>query len=278
MREIKRPEEPLNFNNATSHARGTVGASIVSGVPATYPGLWSKYKAIFSKAQLGKCAYCEGQVLGLQYGDVEHIQPKAEVHTLDDNPNSWGREIPWSSSVEGRKAKGAAIKPGYWWRAYCWDNYLLSCQICNQQWKANFYPIVGEHVIAPTTCAGRTLLLSPFDVGFDPSAHFVFGRLGEISALSDEGRATIATCGLDRPSLRSARFKTALATHEHLDEIAQDLTEREVLRILRYIARDGQDSQPYCGMVRIIFIHRTGLPWDKLRDLISALSASGKPV
>jgi 5-methylcytosine-specific restriction endonuclease McrA len=274
MLKLDRPLEARNFDRATQSTRAKVAASVAKGGTVSYPNLWSPYKAAFIEAQFGKCAYCEGQVWGLQYGDVEHIQPKAEVHTLEDNPEQWGVEEPWSSSVKGRKAKATIIKPGYWWRAYCWDNYLISCQVCNQQWKANFYPVDGEHVIAPTTGMGKPLLLSPFDEDFDPASHFSFGRLGEICGLSEEGKATISTCGLDRASLRLARYKIARVTHEHLDEIARNVTQRDVLRVLSCIAQDGEARHPHSGMVRVIFVQRTGLTWDQLDQLILRLRTS----
>lgn len=274
MLKLVRPPIAADFDTKTQSTKKAVAKAVANGAAVTFSNLWSSYKRDFSQAQYGRCGYCEGQVLGLQYGDVEHIQPKAEVHTLVDEPEDWGKEVPWSSSVEGRKRKSNVIKPGYWWLAYSWDNYLLSCQICNQQWKANFYPVKGVHKVSPTqTCT--PLLLSPFDKHFQAQMHFTYGRLGEIRALTDEGKATIATCGLDRPSLRLARYKIARATHEHLDEIARDVTERDVLRVLEYIAHDGAEYSPYCGMVRVIFFQRTEMQWDDLYDLIARLKVSG---
>jgi hypothetical protein len=277
MRKILRPAEHNDFDAEVSNARSNVAQSIRSGAATDFPGLWSDFKDLFAAAQLGKCGFCEGQVHGLQYGDVEHFQPKAEVHELVDDPDYWGKEAQWKSTVKQRKTKATVDKPGYWWRAYQWDNYLLSCQICNEQWKKNLYPVKGLRVLLPTIHGWEErLLLSPFD-DFDPAEHFVYGRLGEISGLTKEGHATIITCGLDRPSLRLARYKSARATHEHLDEIAGDLTEREMLRMLHYIGRDGEDTQPYCGMVRTIFTQRTDLHWEQLDQLVAMLEGSPTP-
>ncbi|SNY18848.1 hypothetical protein SAMN05660659_01770 [Pseudomonas sp. LAMO17WK12:I6] len=274
MRKLQRPPVAPDFDSRASTIRARVASAATQGAKPEFSSLWSDYKDVFSEAQGGRCGYCEGQVWGLHYGDVEHIQPKAEIHTLEDQPEDWGREVPWKGSVIGRKNRGDVIMPGYWWRAYSWDNYLLSCQVCNQQWKANFYPVKGEHTVVPTSAAGRPLLLSPFDEHFKPEEHFSFGRLGEISALTEEGRATISTCGLDRPSLRLARYKIAHATHEHLDEIARNVTERDVLRVLECVAMAGHATTLYCGMVRVIFTQRTTLEWDTLSTLISGLRES----
>ncbi|MCY3550006.1 MAG: hypothetical protein OXN27_13635 [Candidatus Poribacteria bacterium] len=55
----------------------------------------------------GKCAYCEAPTSMIAFGDVEHYRPKSS----------------------------------YWWLAYCYDNYLVSCQLCNQGFKKDAFPI-----------------------------------------------------------------------------------------------------------------------------------------
>lgn len=55
----------------------------------------------------GKCAYCEAPTSVVAFGDVEHYRPKSI----------------------------------YWWLAYCYENYLVSCQLCNQRFKRDDFPI-----------------------------------------------------------------------------------------------------------------------------------------
>ena len=62
-----------------------------------------------------KCAYCEAPTIGVAYGDVEHYRPKSS----------------------------------YWWLAYCYDNYLASCQLCNQRFKKDDFPIQNRKMRAP---------------------------------------------------------------------------------------------------------------------------------
>lgn len=277
MRKLIRPNEPDDFSSSVDTAYTEVAKAISAGTKPEFPSLWSRFKQLYVEAQLGKCGFCEGQVWGLQYGDVEHFQPKAEVHDLVDNPDNWGKEVPWASKVTGRQVKTSVERPGYWWRAYSWDNYLLSCQTCNQQWKGNLFPVDGLRILGPSAHEpGLHLLLSPFD-DIDPAKHFSYGRLGEMTGRTPSGRATIVTCGLDRPSLRLARQGLALATHEYMDEIAGDLTERDLLRILHELARIGADERPFCGMVRTIFEQRSSLLWSDLERLIKALKASTTP-
>ncbi len=59
---------------------------------------WKKAKAQLKVETHGKCAYCEAPTSTVAYGDVEHFRPKSV----------------------------------YWWLAYCYDNYLFSCQICSR--------------------------------------------------------------------------------------------------------------------------------------------------
>ena len=63
----------------------------------------------------GKCAYCEAKTEMVSFGDVEHYRPKSR----------------------------------YWWLAYCYDNYLASCQICNQKFKRDAFPIQNRKIRGP---------------------------------------------------------------------------------------------------------------------------------
>ena len=64
----------------------------------------------------GKCAYCEAPTSAVAFGDVEHYRPKSS----------------------------------YWWLAYCYDNYLASCQLCNQRFKKEAFPTQNRKMRSPT--------------------------------------------------------------------------------------------------------------------------------
>jgi hypothetical protein len=70
---------------------------------------WKNAKKQLKKEANEKCAYCEAATAVVAHGDVEHFRPKSI----------------------------------YWWLAYCYDNYLFSCQICNQSYKGDSFPIFG---------------------------------------------------------------------------------------------------------------------------------------
>lgn len=76
---------------------------------------WKKAKDQLKIETHNKCAYCEADTSVVAHGDVEHFRPKKL----------------------------------YWWLAYCYDNYLYSCQICNQVYKSDIFPIHGTTLQEP---------------------------------------------------------------------------------------------------------------------------------
>lgn len=69
--------------------------------------IWKEAKAQLLTESNNKCAYCETPTRVVAYGDVEHFRPKSI----------------------------------YWWLAYSYDNYLVSCTACNQEYKKDFFEI-----------------------------------------------------------------------------------------------------------------------------------------
>lgn len=76
---------------------------------------WKTAKLQLKKESHGKCAYCEANTEVVAHGDVEHYRPKSI----------------------------------YWWLAYTYDNYLYVCQICNQIYKSDNFPIIATLFPAP---------------------------------------------------------------------------------------------------------------------------------
>lgn len=94
-------------------------------------GDWKKAKDALKRESYNKCAYCEADTATVAHGDVEHFRPKSK----------------------------------YWWLALCLDNYVYSCQICNQTYKSDDFPVGGKTLKAPklpakipTTAKGLTAL------------------------------------------------------------------------------------------------------------------------
>jgi hypothetical protein len=101
-------------------------------------GQWKPAKGALKQDSHGKCAYCEAPVAVVAHGDVEHFRPKSI----------------------------------YWWLAFAFDNYLFSCQICNQTHKADKFPVQGPRVVgpamAPAMPAGQQLADLHTAVTLDP--------------------------------------------------------------------------------------------------------------
>jgi hypothetical protein len=99
-------------------------------------GVWKAAKAQLKLESGGKCGYCEGKAAHVAHGDVEHFRPK----TI------------------------------YWWLAYCYDNYVFACQICNQSHKGSNFPLGGARLPEPQTPADLAELVAsiapdPLDAG-----------------------------------------------------------------------------------------------------------------
>ncbi|UHG94672.1 hypothetical protein [Spirosoma oryzicola] len=112
---------------------------------------WTIVKEQLWFETVNKCAYCEATTKLVAHGDVEHYRPKSI----------------------------------YWWLAYCYDNYLVSCQICNEVFKRDEFPIAGIPLNIPiltttTTDAeledlARSTAPDPFtDADGMPMADFIF--------------------------------------------------------------------------------------------------------
>ena len=86
------------------------------------------------------CAYCQDLLTRGDRGDVEHFRPKKNV---TENPQHGG----------------------YWWLAYRFDNYLLSCIPCNRTLKRSHFPVADNGHI---TYAGRADLSGEKRLLLDP--------------------------------------------------------------------------------------------------------------
>lgn len=198
------------------------------------------------KAQLvishhGKCAYCETRIIHNHYGDAEHFRPKKGVTFLD------------------KTGKMATIADAYFWRAFDWDNLFLSCGICNEQYKKNYFGLlpdlsptdaeraysgVGPLVVAPAVekrqspanpnLIEHAVLIDPgaddprlflrFDVGkgiAQPNPTLDLSK-GDSKLAHARTVKTISALGLNRPALVEARRRHLLNLHLLLMPILND--------------------------------------------------------
>ena len=172
-------------------------------------------KYALKQLQNHKCCFCEARINHISHGDVEHFRPKAGYNTT---------------------ARGTLTRPGYYWLAYDFSNLFLACQICNQSYKKNYFPLTDEafraHSHHDNYRRERNLILHPeFD---NPEQHLIFEE-EVIKPLngSIRGRETIKRTGLNRKLLQDDRL--------------------ELLRILKTLAKVARGNTPAASEARAHF-------------------------
>lgn len=157
----------------------------------------SAVKARLKRSHSGKCAYCEIYLpKQIAHGHVDHFRPKA-----------------YSKQTKG----SPAVRPGYYWLAYDWDNLFLSCFFCNSTQKGNQFPLANERSRARhhgmSIAAEQPHLIKPD--AEDPANHITWYQEVPVG-ITDRGRATIAALGLDEPA-----HETRLAHYNNMVSAAQ---------------------------------------------------------
>ena len=276
MLQFKRPRRPNGFKKKSKDELVALGQPDSNGWPNFKDRFWQDLKPNFMKTQYQKCGYCEIQISA--NGDVEHYRPKSEVQELVAE----GTELDNSRRLKGRK-RPAITEKGYWWLAYEWENYLLSCAICNQKYKSALFPVASDRkqrnhtkykVQDPKkTDVGneKPLLINPFEKELDPFKHFEFLRTGIIKAREGDtrGKETIRVCGLRRISLSRQRGPRAVEIWDDaLDFLDPNNTAREFNKLAVRLYFAGHEVNLFAGMARIIFKQVTFMEWDELNVLI----------
>jgi uncharacterized protein (TIGR02646 family) len=151
-------------------------------------------KEALIKAQHDKCFLCESKITHIAYGDVEHFRPKAGY----------------------RQGAGDDLhKPGYYWLAYEWSNLFLACQICNQVFKKNLFPL-SNPTARVTSHKYRVSREKPLfiDPSTDDPEQLISFRCEIPFPLNNhpKAKATIEGLGLKRPKLNERRL-------EHYDRL-----------------------------------------------------------
>lgn len=271
MLRLKSPKVTSQFigSQKIKDARKAAQDAIRNAKKPKFTSHWSDFKADYSAAQHGRCAFCESKVIGNQFGDVEHFRPKGEIWRLKDDPGTWGRERPNLSTIEGREHE-TVRDTGYWWLAYEWDNYLLSCSTCNSVYKASFFPVVDdEYKTGPRSRKrDRPLLLNPFR-GPRPETHLTYNPIGMMEPRNNSkyGKTTIVYLGLNRTGLIEEREPIATRVIRNCRDLATGSPDLQ-----RRAAQDlydmGKAGRPFAGMVRIMVKENAKTDWNELEDLL----------
>ena len=181
-----------------------------------------------------KCCFCESKISHISYGDVEHYRPKGG----------------WVQNNE------PINKPGYYWLAYDWDNLLLSCQVCNQRYKKNYFPL-STPANRALNHRGNILYEDPqfiHPVIDQPEDHIEFNE--EIPKPKDtslKGQITIEKLGLDRELLneqRRQKFNSIILIYS----LAKGHPETDQKEAAKSFIKESQLNQSeYASMVRCYF-------------------------
>ena len=213
-------------------------------------------KNALKKAQHSKMRFCESKVSHIAHGDVEHFRPKAGYR---------------------RRPNGRLIRPGYYWLAYEWSNLLFCCQICNQRFKGNQFPLADEANRATSHHEAikgeQPLFLDPSVEDPESVLEFCDGRDGHLFR-EDGGhprrKVIIEALGLNRADLAEVR-RDALSQIIQLIEcrelIAKKATDhpdsalrKKLAEIDRHFKRCVSNSAQYSSMTRALLRGGTSSP------------------
>ncbi len=229
---------PEDYRNGTRSFTSRDFDSDIYGAPSV--------KDALQKAQHGKCAFCESKIMHIAYGDVEHFRPKAGYRQHPDSP---------------------LARPGYYWLVYEWSNLFFCCQLCNQRFKRNHFPLSDDSPRA--TCHHDDvrqecpLLVHPELE--DPAAFLEFdGEYVRAIGGHPRGEATIRVLGLNRQEIVERRrdvidrIKVLLELRELMAQRIEADGSREDLRRLAaideqlewYMTDGRSDPAEYAAMIR----------------------------
>jgi uncharacterized protein (TIGR02646 family) len=151
-----------------------------------------------------KCAYCEARPGHVSRPHIEHFRPKGLLQ------------------FEGKM--------------FDWDNWLLSCGICNEE-KWRHFPEEN----------GQPLLLNPAEE--EPSRHLCF--VGpRLRGVTKRGKKTVELVELDRQALRDER-KSWLTLVNSLLLLWVESGDEDVREACReHLIWTMQDDAPFAGMAR----------------------------
>lgn len=208
-----------------------------------------------------KCAWCERIRDVSRELDVEHYRPKVAVTRWDGDP----------PLVSDTPPKEIDVGPGYWWLAFSWDNYSLSCKACNQEWKRNLFPVREPRKACAegVEASEGPLLLDP-SMPFRTGDHFSWNVDATMEANSPEGRATIITCGLNRRPLVALRVKRMPMLMAVLHDLSSSLRRRDtasIHRSLGQLALLGSRTSEFTGMVRWFAERALRCDWERVEGL-----------
>lgn len=195
-------------------------------------------KEKLKKAQNHKCFLCESRITHISYGDVEHFRPKGGFcQTVDEKMS----------------------ETGYYWLAYNWENLFLACQICNQRFKKNLFPLenTGNRVKSHSQDLSNEAPLFINPATENPEEFISFrGVIPFAIEGNQKGEITIKHAGLRREELKENRRelyeKVKLLyeiAHRHPD-FPPELKQKAIEELSRQLKTCQSPNHQYSAMFR----------------------------
>lgn len=223
-----------------------------------YPDGIHKKTLVGTSPECAKCHWCERRLAAKGELTVDHFRPKVKVTRWDGDPPLVSDEPP----------KQIDVSPGYWWLAFTWNNYSLACYSCNQTFKRNLFPVVEPRLPFQegVEVQEEPLLLDPA-TNFNVADHFSWTDDGIMEPISNQGRATIITCGLNRKDLLNVRLKVASDTLQAIQalRVAVEIGNRsEQRRERKKLQELGDRHSEFTSMVRWLFEKYFRIAWTQV--------------
>ena len=214
--------------------------------------IWNELKPKLIIIYGNKCWYSECDLTG-SYGDIDHFRPKSSSKDMNYD---------------------TILKEGYWWLAYDYHNYRLSCEKCNRPYgeggKSDLFPL--KPGTTPTTFPRSDdipLLLDPCVLS--DTQLIDCDETGAIICLSEDdyenNRVRISKKVYNWNCFNTARrevrtkCKTAIELFECIYSICPDNLELS----LAQIADLTDDRSPYSSFARKYLIFRiSGKPYEPI--------------
>ena len=213
--------------SAASYKSGSKGFKFNSKI---YSHLTVKEALI--RTQHDKCFLCESKITHISFGDVEHFRPKAGYR---------------------QSASDSLHRPGYYWLAYDWKNLFLACQLCNQLFKRNLFPLSEPSARAMShhdrLDQENALFIDPSRD--DPEQYISFrDNIPYPIGNNAKGEATISGLGLKREKLNERRLEVYRRLQSLYFVAHMNPPIPESGRAMKLLAEAMQDSAEYAGMTR----------------------------
>ncbi len=273
MMRFSRPAEPPGFAKRAKDIRATIAAMLLAGkAPASsdFKNVWGRFKDTLVTAQHGRCGYCDALVAHIGYGDVEHFRPKSAVQEVSDSDALGACARDEAPTVKTFSHTGYALL------AYDWNNYLFSCERCNQQYKRCLFPLATRSSAAPSDGQGEVPLLLHCYGPDEPADHLEFDEIGFVKPVqgSQHGYETIVTVGLGRSTLILARRDKTERIHLMVRRLNDKMKAGgDWVGVLRDLVIECDAARPFGGVARAIVQQQLRLTWPEVEALAAPNAA-----